>query len=95
VLINIHTLDAARVQGVKRLLYTSSACVYPGYLQDKPDVTPLKEEDAYRPIPRTGMAGRSSTPSGCAVTTPRLRARDADGALPQHLRPPRDLRRWP
>ena len=54
VLINIHTLDAARVQGVKRLLYTSSACVYPGYLQDKPDVTPLKEEDAYPADPEDG-----------------------------------------
>jgi GDP-D-mannose 3',5'-epimerase len=47
VLINTHTLDAARVNGVKRFLYTSSACVYPGYLQDSADVRPLKEEDAY------------------------------------------------
>ena len=54
VLINIHTLDAARVHGVSRLLYTSSACVYPGYLQDKPDVTPLKEEDAYPADPEDG-----------------------------------------
>jgi len=54
VLINIHTLDAARVHGVKRLLYTSSACIYPGYLQDKPDVTPLKEEDAYPADPEDG-----------------------------------------
>src|SRR4051812_25456510 len=28
-LIDIHTLEAARQQGVKRVLYTSSACVYP------------------------------------------------------------------
>ena len=47
VLINTHTLEAARVNGVKRFLYTSSACVYPGYLQDSADVRPLKEEDAY------------------------------------------------
>ena len=47
VLINTHTLEAARVNGVKRFLYTSSACVYPGYLQDSADVKPLKEEDAY------------------------------------------------
>src|SRR5207245_6364401 len=46
-LINLHTLEAARVNGIKRLLYTSSACVYPGYLQKKADVAPLKEEDAY------------------------------------------------
>ena len=46
-LISMHTLEAARVQGCKRLLYTSSACIYPGYLQKDANVTPLKEEDAY------------------------------------------------
>jgi GDP-D-mannose 3', 5'-epimerase len=46
-LINLHMLEAARLNGVGRYLYTSSACIYPGYLQDKPDVTPLKEADAY------------------------------------------------
>jgi nucleoside-diphosphate-sugar epimerase len=47
VLINIHMLEAARVNGVQRYLYTSSACVYPGYRQKSPNVTPLREEDAY------------------------------------------------
>lgn len=47
VLINVHMLEAARLNGVERFLYTSSACVYPGYLQKSADVTPLKEEDAY------------------------------------------------
>jgi nucleoside-diphosphate-sugar epimerase len=28
-------------------LFTSSACVYPGYLQKKSEVTPLREENAY------------------------------------------------
>lgn len=46
-LINLHTLEAARTNGVKRFLYTSSACVYPGYLQKEAAVAPLKEEDAY------------------------------------------------
>src|SRR5260370_10947994 len=46
-LINIHTIEAARQNGVKRLFYTSSACIYPGYLQKSPEVTPLREEDAY------------------------------------------------
>ncbi|MDP2959014.1 MAG: NAD-dependent epimerase/dehydratase family protein [Longimicrobiales bacterium] len=54
VLINAHTLEAARLEGCPRLLYTSSACVYPGYLQDKPDVTPLREEDAYPADPEDG-----------------------------------------
>ena len=46
-LINLHTIESARINGAKRLLYTSSACIYPGYRQNQADVTPLKEEDAY------------------------------------------------
>ncbi len=47
VLINTHMIEAARRLGVRRFLYTSSACVYPGYLQNSPDVEPLREEQAY------------------------------------------------
>jgi GDP-D-mannose 3',5'-epimerase len=54
VLINIHMLEAARLNAVKRYLYTSSACVYPGYLQKNVDVAPLKEEDAYPADPEDG-----------------------------------------
>lgn len=46
-LINLQSIEAARLNGVKRYLYTSSACIYPGYKQKETDVTPLKEEDAY------------------------------------------------
>jgi nucleoside-diphosphate-sugar epimerase len=46
-LINMHTIEAAHQNGAKRYLFTSSACVYPGYLQRSADVTPLKEEHAY------------------------------------------------
>src|SRR5262249_37520657 len=51
-LINLHTLDAARVNCVRRYLYTSSACVYPEYRQMDADVTPLREEDAYPAQPQ-------------------------------------------
>ena len=51
-LINLHTLDAARVNDVERYLYTSSACVYPEHLQTDADVTPLKESDAYPAAPQ-------------------------------------------
>src|SRR5712691_7342333 len=44
-LINLHTLEAARTNGVTRYLYTSSACVYPEYKQLEANVTPLREED--------------------------------------------------
>ena len=46
-LVNMHTIEAARQNGARRYLFTSSACVYPGYLQKSADVTPLREEDAY------------------------------------------------
>ncbi len=51
-LINIQTIEAARLNGVKRYLYTSSACVYPEYLQEETKVVPLKEEDAYPAQPQ-------------------------------------------
>jgi nucleoside-diphosphate-sugar epimerase len=52
VLINTHTLEAAYRNGVKRYLYTSSACVYPEYRQTDTAVTPLKEADAYPAAPQ-------------------------------------------
>jgi GDP-D-mannose 3', 5'-epimerase len=51
-LININTIEAARRHGVGRYLYTSSACIYPEYLQDEADVTPLREEHAYPAMPQ-------------------------------------------
>lgn len=51
-LINTHSLDAARVNGVKRYFYTSSACVYPEYKQMDANVIPLKEDDAYPAQPQ-------------------------------------------
>jgi nucleoside-diphosphate-sugar epimerase len=51
-LINTHTLEAARLNGVKRYFYTSSACVYPEYKQTDANVVPLKEEDAYPAMPQ-------------------------------------------
>jgi len=51
-LINLHTLEAARLNGVSRYLYSSSACIYPEYLQTQADVKPLREEDAYPAQPQ-------------------------------------------
>ena len=51
-LINLHTLEAARENGVGRYLYTSSACVYPEFMQTETNVTPLKEADAYPAQPQ-------------------------------------------
>ncbi len=46
-LISLYMLEAAKQEKVNKFLYTSSACVYPGYKQKSTDVTALKEEDAY------------------------------------------------
>jgi nucleoside-diphosphate-sugar epimerase len=51
-LINLHTLDAARINGVERYLFSSSACIYPEYLQTETEVAPLKESDAYPAQPQ-------------------------------------------
>lgn len=45
-------MEAARLNGVERYLYTSSACIYPEHLQTDADVVPLKEDDAYPAAPQ-------------------------------------------
>ncbi|MFI9722928.1 NAD-dependent epimerase/dehydratase family protein [Streptomyces sp. NPDC052396] len=46
-LISTHTIEACRAAGVRTTLYTSSACVYPGYLQREPDAPPLAEHRVF------------------------------------------------
>jgi len=46
-LINMHMLEAARQNKISKYLFTSSACVYPQYLQKETKARLLKEEDAY------------------------------------------------
>jgi len=46
VLASTHILEASRLNGVRRFFFSSSACVYPQILQNAPEVTPLREEDA-------------------------------------------------
>jgi len=54
ILINAHMIKAAVKNEVKRFLFSSSACVYPQYLQNDPDVTPLREESAFPADPEEG-----------------------------------------
>ncbi len=51
-LINLHTIEAARQAGVSKYFYTSSACVYPEFKQTETEVTPLAEDDAYPADPQ-------------------------------------------
>lgn len=53
-MMNIHMLEAARVNGADRFLFSSSACVYPQYLQKSPDVVPLAESTAWPADPEEG-----------------------------------------
>lgn len=54
ILINAHMLEGARAESVERYFYSSSACIYPIYRQLDPDVTALKEADAYPADPEEG-----------------------------------------
>jgi GDP-D-mannose 3', 5'-epimerase len=53
-LINTQMLEASRLNGIKRFLFSSSACVYAQNKQKSANVTPLKEEDAYPADPEPG-----------------------------------------
>ena len=54
VLINTHLVMASKDAGVNRYFYASSACVYAADKQTDPNVTALKEEDAYPAMPEDG-----------------------------------------
>lgn len=54
VLINTHLLMASRESGVERYFYASSACVYAHDKQTDPNVTGLRESDAYPAMPEDG-----------------------------------------
>ena len=54
ILINSHMLEAARLAGVQRYLYTSSACVYPANLQRDAKISPLSEDEAIPADPEKG-----------------------------------------
>ena len=47
VLINTNMAEASRQNKIKRLFFSSSACVYPTFKQGNSEVTALKESDAY------------------------------------------------
>src|SRR5438045_7096473 len=54
VLVNTHLLMASKDAGVDRFFFSSSACVYAADKQTDPNLTALKEEDAYPALPEDG-----------------------------------------
>ena len=54
ILINAHMLEASRINGIRKYLFSSSACIYAQSKQRAAEVTPLKEEDAFPADPEPG-----------------------------------------
>jgi nucleoside-diphosphate-sugar epimerase len=50
-LINLNMIDAAVEQGVRRIFYSSSACIYPAYNQEDPTNPNCAEDSAYPAAP--------------------------------------------
>ncbi len=49
--INLNLLEAARCRAVRRIFYSSSACMYPAYNQEDPDNPNCAEDSAYPAAP--------------------------------------------
>jgi nucleoside-diphosphate-sugar epimerase len=50
-MINLNILEACRRRSVKRIFYSSSACMYPAYNQEDPDNPNCAEDSAYPAAP--------------------------------------------
>lgn len=49
--VNLNVLDACRRRNIKRIFYSSSACMYPEYNQNDPDNPKCSEDSAYPAAP--------------------------------------------
>jgi GDP-D-mannose 3',5'-epimerase len=49
--INLNMLETSRLEGVKKIFYSSSACMYPAYNQEDPDNPKCSEDSAYPAAP--------------------------------------------
>ena len=75
-LINLNSIEAAAQTGVRRYLYTSSACIYPAGAQTTTDAPPLREDQAYPADPEDGYGWEKLTTEKLAYYY------HADGLLP-------------
>jgi len=50
-LINLNVLDACYKRNIKRIFYSSSACIYPKYNQEDPENPKCSEDSAYPAMP--------------------------------------------
>ncbi|MCX5694543.1 MAG: NAD-dependent epimerase/dehydratase family protein, partial [Candidatus Omnitrophica bacterium] len=49
--INLNMLDCCRISSVKKMFYSSSACIYPAYNQQDPDNPKCSEDSSYPAAP--------------------------------------------
>lgn len=49
--INLNLVERCRVKGIKKVFYSSSACMYPAYNQENPDNPKCSEDSAYPAAP--------------------------------------------
>jgi len=49
--INLNILERCRLAGIKKIFYSSSACIYPAYNQQDPDTPNCSEDSAYPAMP--------------------------------------------
>jgi GDP-D-mannose 3',5'-epimerase len=54
-IMDVHVLDAARLNNVRCLLFTSSACIYPQYFHGQATMRPMREDDAWPADPEEGQ----------------------------------------
>ena len=50
-MINLNILDACQKRNIKRIFYSSSACIYPEYTQMDPDNPNFSEDSVYQSEP--------------------------------------------
>ena len=86
-LINFHTLEAARVNGVRRYMFASSACVYPEHRADRVEqCRSTRRGRLPRPAAGRLRLGEADRRAAVPVLRGRVRAADADRPVSQHLR---------
>jgi hypothetical protein len=95
VLVNTQMLMMAKEAGVSRFFYSSSACVYAADKETNPNVTALKEEDAYPAMPEDGYGWKIIFRTNVPALSRRLRVGNPRCALSQRLWDTGDLFWWP
>lgn len=69
-MINLNLLDACAHRGIRRIFYSSSACIYPAHNQLDPGNPLCRGTAPTRQHPIANMAGKNSSANASALPTP-------------------------